>query len=165
MALIVETGAGMENSETYVSQSEFSQYLADRGMAFNSTKGSREQTLLLAMDFLESQRFIGTKKTLVQALQWPRKGAVLDGFYLKDNVIPRQLKIAQMEIAVSVDLNSTPNTATIERQTKKEKVGDLEVEYESAQKNTMAATVSRNIVNALQKLIKPKSVVFGIERA
>ena len=67
--IVVETGAGLTNSNSYVSESDLATYAADRGVTIS---GTAAVLLIQAMDYLESKNFNGTKSHITQATQWPR---------------------------------------------------------------------------------------------
>lgn len=123
--IIVETGAGLTNSNSYVSEADLATYAADRGV---TVTGTAAVLIIQAMDYLESRQFLGTKSDITQALQWPRFGVEVDAYYVDADEIPTLLKQAEMEICISIDGGDDPLT-NLSRETKREKVGDLEVEY------------------------------------
>jgi hypothetical protein len=123
--IIVETGAGLTNSNSYVSESDLATYATDRGITIT---GTAAVLIIQAMDYLESRQFLGTKSDIDQALQWPRFGVEVDAYYVDSDEIPTLLKQAEMEICIAIDGGVDP-LANLGRETKREKVGDLEVEY------------------------------------
>ncbi len=125
MALIIEDGTGKTDSQSYASEAAFASYALDRGV---SVSGTDTKLLITAMDYLESKDFIGDKATRDQALQWPRVNAAMDGYYIDYDAIPQLLIDAQIEIALSIDAGVNP-LSTVERETKREKVDVIEVEY------------------------------------
>lgn len=147
MTIIVEDGTIVTNANSYVTTAELDTYATARGVTIIS--GDREKYLLLAMDYLEPLRFIGTKYSATQALQWPRSGAYIDGYLLDEDAIPTLLKNAEMQIAMSISEGYSP-VAVIERATKKEKVGPLEVEYQAG---AASSPIDPKIGYSIQKLI------------
>jgi hypothetical protein len=123
--IIVETGAGLTNSNSYVSEADLATYATDRGITIT---GTAAVLIIQAMDYLESRQFLGTKSDIDQALQWPRFGVEVDAYYVDSDEIPTLLKQAEMEICIAIDGGIDP-LANLGRETKREKVGDLEVEY------------------------------------
>jgi len=137
--IIVEDGTIVENANSYVDVSTFTAYAANRGI---DIAGDASTLLVSATDYLETLKFVGTKETRDQPLQWPRVNVYIDGFYYAPTDIPSQLKTAQMEVAMSLDSDIDPQ-APIERKTTKEKVGPIEVEYsESSASNTINPKIS-----------------------
>jgi len=150
MAIEVEDGTGKTNSNSYISEADFATYASDRGI---TVTGTASELLIQAMDYIEQQPFKGWKYTDDQALQWPRGGVYIDGYYVDVDEIPQLLQEALCEVALGVDAGNNP-LATQDRMTKREKVGDIEVEYSESSRATayLAAAESK-----LQKLLKAGS--------
>lgn len=115
MALVIGTN-------TYVDDAEYVAFSTARGRTVGADATVREQELILAMDYLESHRaqFQGTKATQEQALQWPRSPVYIDGYFVGNDVIPQELKNAQMEaaaIANSESLLKTGATSNVQSET------------------------------------------------
>lgn len=129
MALVIEDGTGKADSNSYVEVSEAQAYATARGI----TLPADESLLIKAMDYLEAQRarYQGAKTNPgVQALQWPRTGVILDCSYaLPDNVIPVELKNAQMQLALEVFAGNTLLPSSDGRVVKREKVDVIEREF------------------------------------
>lgn len=155
VAIVVETGTGASNSNSYVSEADLTTYATDRGITI---AGTNADLIIQAMDYLESKDFKGDKGTDAQALQWPRLNVVIDGYYVDSDAIPKLLIDAQCEIAISIDGGTNPLT-TIDRETKSEKVGDIEVTY-------MDSAASQSYLTAaetkLAKLVKSKAGAFRV---
>lgn len=115
MALEIEDGSGKANSVSYVTVVELDAFATARGYALPATEPDKERLLVNAVEFLESQTYKGERKTRAQALQWPRTGVYIDGFYIPDTEIPRELKNSQLQAAIdsqTVNLMPTANAET-----------------------------------------------------
>ena len=143
--IVVETGSGSTTANSYVSEADLATYAADRGL---TVTGTAAVLLIRAMDYIESKDFLGTKANQSQATMWPRYGVMINNYYLSSTSIPQLLKDAQMETAIAVGAGVDPldNQA---RETKKEKVGSLEVEYSDSAK---AVTFLKAVDTKLAKL-------------
>jgi hypothetical protein len=150
--IVVETGAGLTNSNSYVSGADLATYAGDRGVTLT---GTAAVLLIQAMDYLESKNFNGTKSNIDQALQWPRYGVELDAYLVLSDAIPQLLKESEMEIAIAIDGGVNP-LANQGRETTKEKVGDLEVEYSTSSRPSTYLTAAETKV---AKLVKNVMVV------
>ena len=150
--IVVETGAGLTNSNSYVSEADLATYAGDRGVTLT---GTAAVLLTQAMDYLESKNFNGTKSNIDQALQWPRYGVELDAYLVLSDAIPQLLKESEMEIAIAIDGGVNP-LANQGRETTKEKVGDLEVEYSTSSRPSTYLTAAETKV---AKLVKNVMVV------
>lgn len=148
MSHIVEDGSGKSDATSYTTDGELTNYAAARNITLTATA---DDLITRAMDYLESQDFIGSKLTEEQALMWPRYGAVLDGFYVDEDSIPNLLKEAQHEIAIAIDGGVDP-LANVPRETTSEKVGEIAVTYKTS---AHATTYLKAAETKLRKLIKP----------
>lgn len=147
MAIIVEDGTGDNPAaNSYVSESDLSTYAADRGVTITGTPAA---LLIQAMDYVESQSFIGSKEAASQPLQWPRTGVYIDGYYVPPEDLPKELTNGQLATALAIDSGNDP-LSTIERAVKKEKVDVIEVEYMD---NASSDSINRTINAAMSKII------------
>jgi hypothetical protein len=143
MSIIVEDGSGVANSNSYLSEGGLVAYAAARGRLITD---STAHLLIQAMDYVESLSFKGQKNASDQSLQWPRVGATLDGYEVGSATIPNELKNGLAEVALSIQAGDNP-LATLDRETIREKVGELEVEYaktSSSQAILQSANVKLN---------------------
>ena len=132
MALIIETGAGLPDSQSYVSVAELETYAASLLDDLPEGEAAKESLLLRAMQYLEQfvekPRYKGTRNSADQALAWPRTGVYIDGFPLAKDRIPTALKRAQMQLAIEAtnyDLMPSSDGYAVA----KEQVDVIEVEY------------------------------------
>lgn len=145
--IIVEDGTGDNlSANSYVSEADLSTYAEDRGVTIIGTPAV---LLIKAMDYIESQMFIGTKETDTQPLQWPRNNVYIDGYYVSPENLPIELKNGQMAVALAINEGTDP-LRNVDRAVKKEKVDVIEVEYMD---NASSETINRTISNALRKII------------
>lgn len=132
-------------TNSYVTISEFEDFATDRGYTLNaSTDAEKEALLIRAMDYLESQDFIGKKAESTQSLQWPRTNVYIDGYRVASDSVPVEVENAQMAIAYDMDQDYDP-LGVVDPAVKREKVDVLEVEYQDG---------------ALSKSISPLSAFF-----
>jgi len=112
MSLVVETGNGLVNAESFASVADFRAYFANIGTDVTALSDARvEQLLRLGTNFMEQQyrfRWDGYKHTQEQLLSWPRSyvkikdaQTVLGGFvaYYPFNEIPKPVIYACCELA------------------------------------------------------------------
>lgn len=127
MAIIVETGEGLPNSNSYISVAELEAYAADR-LETLPVEG-KEALLIRSMDYLESiKNYKGLRVSAEQALAWPRTRVYIDGFPLAADRIPTLLKRAQSQLAIeamSYDLMPSTDGFAVAS----EKVDVIQVEY------------------------------------
>lgn len=156
MTITVETGAGVANANSYVTLAEARTYAKARGVTLTAFDDVLEQYLIKAMDYLESLRadYRGIKTDSTYALQWPRYGVYLDGVELDSNVIPTELKNAQVALAMAVqdgvDLMPTQSGDAF---VVSEKVGPIETRY-SEGVSVSGVPIVRSVEALLAPLLK-----------
>ena len=107
MALVVEDGTGLINSEAYISVADADTYHTNYSGSTdwsNATPGVKERTLrlsTLALDGENVLRWKGRRNSKGQALDWPRNNVRdASGFFIDSNVIPEDLRRANAELAL-----------------------------------------------------------------
>lgn len=129
MPITIETGAGLSNADSYASVADCTSYAADMGLAFAGTTSAQEAALRKATLYLDTMyRFGGVKRSRNQALQWPRVGAMLDGYELTPDSIPAKVVKACCELAIramSADLVTDVSPAVVTEET----VGPITTKY------------------------------------
>jgi len=106
--------------------------------------------LIKAMDYLETLKYIGVRKTKDQQLQWPRYDVWIDGWLVIVTTIPFELLNAQCEIAIAIDQGYDP-MSLLPRNIERIKVGDIEVQYAQG---TYALALPRTIARMLWKIVR-----------
>lgn len=140
MALVIEDGTGKADATSYVTVAEARAYATARGVTLPADDSAVEAQLTQAMDYLEAQRgrYQGYKTWPVgttahpdaQGLQWPREGVIIDCHYqLPNNVIPGELKKAQMQAVLEIQAGLSLMPSGDGRVVKREKVDVIETEY------------------------------------
>ncbi len=134
--IIVEDGSGVANANTYVDPAG--------AYATDYVAGHRYATLWAALDASGKEAVIrqatrtldalvawkGQRSKRDQALAWPRRGMVSDGYVLTDSTIPANLKAALMEMAFALaERNRTSDTGTTQG-VKKLSLGEGALEIE-----------------------------------
>lgn len=105
MALVVEDGTGLANSESYISVADADTYHSDFGhTVWTGEDTVKEAALRNATQYLDSKyvrRWKGLSVLSTQALDWPRTGVTLtDGWLVVSTVIPLDLQHACAELAL-----------------------------------------------------------------
>lgn len=130
MALTVEDGSGVTGANSYVSLSDARTFATGRGATLPADDTTLEALLVKSMDYLESKRdlYRGTK-TYPDKLQWPRTDVQIDGLDVSTTTIPNELKNAQSQLAIELQTVDPQQSRAEGPVTKREKVGDIDVEY------------------------------------
>ncbi len=127
MALIVETGEGLPDADSYVSLDDAIAYHAAQGntawAAATVTDEQREVALRRATAYVDSRyRFRGSPLTVVQALEWPREGPGL--------IWPNRRVIhATCELALRALAGPLYADVAAEGRIKSETVGPIKTDY------------------------------------
>ena len=152
--IIVEDGSGMNNSESYVDESYVDAYFLKRGITQWASLTNREQLIIRAMDYIENNyTYQGTKLVSTQALQFPR---LIDG----ETVYPIALKNAVCELALKS--NEEDLLQDISKSVISEKVGELEVKYDSNQDDNKIFTKANQYLAPY--LVSTSSFSYSISR-
>lgn len=147
ITLIVEDGTGVANANTYVDDTTLIAFASDRGVTMNSTQA--KAALIRAMDYLETLSYNGMKYESAQSLQFPRSYLYLDGYLIDNDVIPNDLKKAQMLLAIEI-FNGNDPSAPITRTVEGVKVGPIDIKYSA---NAALTTMTPAVSNVLRKLL------------
>ena len=95
--MVAETGAGLPDANSYVSEAEALQDLPSSVIGeWNAlTADGRADRLVAASGFIDvSFGWVGKRKTLGQGLSWPRVGVTWQGHAVPDDTVPRPVKRA-----------------------------------------------------------------------
>lgn len=155
MALIIENGSGVANANSYVTADQWDAWATARGIAHSHSSSKIEELILTAMDYIESQNFLGRKATDVQPLQWPRTEVYIDSYSVNSDEIPNQLKNALYEVTRTVSDGNFALSAR-DRQTTQEKIGEITVTYKN---NASMNKETPAVRSAIRKIVKPANAV------
>ncbi len=159
MALTVETGQQATNANSYVTVAAYDAYLDARYIGRTDISDAQAEAYILrAMDYFENLDFIGMKASEDQSLQFPRSGVNIDGYGKDTDEIPNEVLVSIYELAYGFEQGYGINDP-IGRETSKESVGSLSVEYKSSSADrTLLPAASQ----ALRKLIKSPTRVIRV---
>jgi len=155
MALIVEDGTGLTNSESYCSEEFADLYHENRGNANWNSITDKEAALRKATDYmLQYYRFLwtGYRATSTQALDWPRTSVYLNDYAeevsVSSTIVPIEVKNACAELA----LKTYDDEFLLEDNTQKvtqEIIGPITVKYSDN------STTKTKVYNAINSILKP----------
>ena len=107
MALVVEDGTGLASANSYLAVADADTYHTDHSASStwsSASTANKEKALRLATQYLDAKygrRWVGTRWSLGQALDWPRSYVVLYDIYVQSTaVLPVELKHATAELAL-----------------------------------------------------------------
>lgn len=134
MALIVEDGTGKNDATSFVTRAEYIAYGAARGVTIPD-EDATDVDLVKAMDFILTKCYRGDPTVADQALPFPRHVENFDGtLAFADDAVPAAMKRVQMDagLAIREGVSLLPNVSASSSAVKREKVGPIETEYETA---------------------------------
>lgn len=105
MSVIVETGAGVANANSFASVAAATAYHAARGNAAWDNIDDKDAALIKATDYMQAEyhsRWKGVQTHATQPLDWPRWGVCIDGWgnYIASDAIPVEVINACAELAL-----------------------------------------------------------------
>lgn len=105
MALVIETGVLVANSNSYVSRAEYIAYAASIGVTIADAVAADEQ-LIKAAEYIGQHEvnLKGGKVSRDQAMAFPRSDLFIEGWRWSNTEIPRQVTLCQL--AYALDINS-----------------------------------------------------------
>ncbi len=156
--LIVEDGSGMSNADAFISVEYADAYHAAMGNAeWTGEETDKEAAIRRATAFLSnSYQWQGYKrKGRPQALAWPRYDVVdCEGWGVDYKSVPVEIQRATAEVALRELMSPgsmNPDVIAAD-QVKREKIGQIEVEYLNA--NTLPQS-ARPVLLIVQDIISP----------
>lgn len=160
IVITVEDGSIVANANSYVSLEEARAYAAQRAVDLPADDDALSALLVTACDYIGAfePQFQGLRTSAAtQSLAWPRKCVSLFGEPLADNVIPSQLKTAQIAAIVAastgLELFPTQSDAAIKQET----VGPLTTIYDTTTWNPDQLPSISTVNSALLPLLRSTS--------
>jgi len=133
MALIIEDGSQVTDSNSYVSRADYITYANARGITIADTAVTDVQ-LLKAAEYIDrhEDNLKGYIVERDQSMAYPRYDLTIDGWYWGSDEIPRQVILCQLAFALDinsgVDLYNRPQNPNLI--TKSERIeGAIDIEY------------------------------------
>lgn len=111
MALIVETGAGLSNAQTYATVTQLKAFAAARGLSVPSAQSECEVLLVKAADAMRGLAYKGDRVSRSQAMDFPRSGVCIDGFSYASTEIPIEVVHGQCALAIEAQTTDLLPTA------------------------------------------------------
>lgn len=135
MPIIIETGEGLADAESYASVAAADARCASLGLTAWAAlaEADKEIALRKAMIFMATYRtrWAGHRVCQRQALDWPRYGVGVDGFAVPSTIVPADVVNACIDLAVRAGSGEDllPDLDTGSNAIKRDKVGPIDTEY------------------------------------
>jgi hypothetical protein len=130
--LIIETGAGLPDAESFATAAELSDYAAKFGKTIPADEPGQEAVLRRAALQMNALQWKGCAINRDQALAWPRLGVCRNGFDLPSDAIPAQVKAGQMALAAEIHGDDLADPATKQGAITEETVGPITTKFAAA---------------------------------
>lgn len=103
MSLTVETGQIIEGADSYISLADARALAANYGLELPADDTDAEVALRNGATYvsLSETQMCGRRVSAEQSLAYPRTGVTLNGFPVANNIIPKQVILAQVIAAVT----------------------------------------------------------------
>lgn len=150
--LVVEDGTLVSGANSYISAADARAYLDLRGITTPLTDGQ----LIQGADYINSfrSRFKGTKRSSASSsMQFPRTDVTIDDVALPEDVIPQVIPDAQVQAALEIQGNKDPLSTIQDRPVRKQKLGSLEIEYDTSGTGKLPTYTFRKILSLLRPLL------------
>ena len=149
MALVVETGVGLADADSFISLFDARAFAAKYGITLPVDDAAAEVALRQGCQYVELQQkcFSGSRLTSTQALSWPRTGATnAYGAEYADGDMPVQLGYSQVyaaaEYAAGKDVRASDDGLSV---ASKEVTGAVAVSYFNNGKTGKAITITKSL--------------------
>ncbi|HID7510335.1 TPA: DnaT-like ssDNA-binding protein [Enterobacter hormaechei] len=155
MALVVETGNIVPGADSYISLSDARALAAKYGYVLPADDTEAEAALRNGAMYvgLQEPALCGKRVSAAQSLSFPRTGISLYGFQVANNVIPDQVKLAQLIAGVEYGNGADVRGISDGRVTTMERVeGAVTVQYAN-NGNTGATITITAAMDALRPLL------------
>lgn len=169
MALIVENGSIVTNADSYVTRAEFIAYAAARGVTIADTEAT-DVMLRKAAQFIDSHgdNLKGDKTHRDQPMAYPRVYLTLEGWNWNSNEIPRQVLLAQLNIALDINSGIDPYNPPVNPELAKQSVsvsGAVSVTYAIGSSIPQKVGRSSTATAIMSVLLKNSGLSIALERS
>ena len=148
MTLVVETGSGMPDAESYLSVADFRTYCEARGLTVDGDDTVAEQKLRIATGYIDTvRRYKGSRLQVSQSLEFPRD-SLTDFGGLPVTGVPARVKNACAELAYKAFSEDLYTDLDRGGMVKSQSVGPISVTYADG------APAGKQFVSAM-KLLDP----------
>lgn len=170
MAVIVEDGTGVTNSDSYVTRADYISYAAKVGVTI-ADAAAADVELIKAAEYIgrHEANLKGYRVNRDQSMAWPRYGVIIDEWSWTETEIPRQLILCQMAFALDVhngiDLYNRPQNSGLVAKSKRVE-GAVEVVYAVSDNNGQKLSQTSTGDALLASLLKNNGLMsVGLIRA
>lgn len=133
MPLIIETGSIVPNADSYVTRADYISYASKIGVVI-ADDDTTDEKLRKSAQFIDSHEpnLKGMRVQRDQSMAFPRDGVYIDNWLWESDEIPRQVILAQMNIALDMEAGIDPYNPPVNPNLGKKSIrvdGAIAVEY------------------------------------
>lgn len=132
MTLIIETGKGLPDAESFATAAELADYAVKFGKMVPADEAAQEALLRRAALQMGAIPWKGCALSRDQALAWPRYNVRRNGWELGSRTIPPQVRAGQLALAAEIHADDLVNPDTKVGAIVSETVGPLSTTYAAA---------------------------------
>lgn len=169
MPLIIETGAIVTDADSYVTRADYITYASKIGVVI-ADDDTTDEKLRKAARFIDSHEpnLKGMRVQRDQSMAFPRDGVYIDNWLWESDEIPRQVILAQMNIALDIEAGIDPYNPPVNPNLGKKSVsvsGAVSVEYMTGSSTPQKMGRSSTATALMACLLKRSGLSIALERA
>jgi hypothetical protein len=143
VSLIIESGEGLPDSDSFATAAELVTYAANYGATIPADEPAQESLLRRAALAMDGYNWKGSRTNGDQALSWPRRDVTIDERTLPSDSTPVRIKSGQMALAAEIHADDIdPADKRTGAVTKERVEGAVEVQYAAASSGSQKPAVS-----------------------
>lgn len=127
--IIVEDGTIVPGANSYVNIQEIDEFITNEGIILEPGVDPYYQAAKAAIKLDTQYNWIGFKVSKTQPMAWPRTGLGCCNIDIAENVIPREVKLAQLYLLADKLTAASEEGVRGDQALRRKKVGNLEIEY------------------------------------
>jgi len=159
MALVIESGKVVPCADSFATAAELVTYAANFGKAIPADEMAQETLLRRAALQMDAMPWKGRAVNRDQALSWPRAEVKRNGWILRFDEIPRQIKSGQMALATEIYADDLVDPTTKFGAVVSETVGPISTTYAVAATSVSKPAATRQSYAQFAGLVESSSQV------
>ncbi|MBH8611212.1 hypothetical protein I4N56_009840 [Pseudomonas mohnii] len=159
MALVIESGKVVPCADSFATAAELVTYAANFGKAIPADEMAQETLLRRAALQMDAMPWKGRAVNRDQALSWPRAEVKRNGWILRFDEIPPQIKSGQMALATEIYADDLVDPTTKSGAVVSETVGPISTTYAVAATSVSKPAATRQSYAQFAGLVESSSQV------
>ena len=159
MALVIENGKVVPGADSFATAAELVTYATNFGKVIPADEVAQESLLRRAALQMDAMPWKGRAVSRDQALAWPRAEVKRQGWVLRTNEVPQQIKAGQMALATEIHADDLTDPATKTGAVISETVGPISTTYAAAASSVSKPAATRQSYAQFAGLLESSSQV------